>query len=746
MINLTRKCSLILRMIQGKCYNETMNSSRYRLIFICGLYVILTLSYSCHTPIFEGADELAHFIYVHNLVEDRRLPVIPDYDTAFRTHNEEVHQLPLYYLLAAPWITWTSRHDIADYLRENEQVTPSYITYNNGNVILHPLMPSGDTHLAGAAVRVWSMILGLVTLLCVYHTGRMLWDEQMGLAAMVVLLSIPTFVSLSGLINNDNLSIALASGVLTLTMRTWTRRVITGWDIVGIALLSAAIFLTKLVALTAIVIWIGVHIIGAMIGRYTWRRVLLLMITSMVAVLVLSGWWYVRNYQLYDGDWLAFKPTMRLWSRGTPRLVTIDDMRFIWWTFWMGLAHNNIAIPTWLVPYVSGITILSLIGVVIRSMRVPSDHWTILYLFTTCLVALGMMICINRRIDVAQGRLLYAALLAFAILLVTGWRTLLGRRLFLIPILPVTVVMLSTPLTRLDQTFAPLAQVSVDDPHVAELQRIDARAESLLVHGYRLYNDEVTVGDVVAMDIYFEGKHEENPMLFVTAQHPISRERLGDIDTYPGMAATDSLDADQLYRARLRFQILTPPSDSSPFQIQMALGWRVLDPNDRFSGRFVDWFDAQDRPIGAVFFDGPVYYDPSYTPPSMAVMHEVLFGDQIALRGYTLDITDTEVHVQTLWAAVKPIHEDWILTVGLTDEDDQLLVQHDSPPPGYPTRVWLEEVPIVLSHRLAYDATSTNLRLGWYLPIGTRLAPVDDANEIRDNLLYIPIVTDQDRD
>ena len=144
----------------------------------------------------------------------------------------------------------------------------------------------------------------------------MLWDEQIGLAAMVVLLSIPTFVSLSGLINNDNLSVALASVTLTLTARTWTRHMITRWDMLGIALLTAAIFLTKLVALTAIVMWIGVHIIGAMIGRYTWRRVLLLMITSMVAVLVLSGWWYVRNYQLYDGDWLAFKPTMRVMVEG----------------------------------------------------------------------------------------------------------------------------------------------------------------------------------------------------------------------------------------------------------------------------------------------------------------------------------------------------------------------------------------------------------------------------------------------
>ena len=130
-----------------------MNFSRYRLVFICGLYAILTLNYSRQIPIFEGVDELAHFIYVHNLVTDRRLPVIPDRDTAFGDHNEEVHQLPLYYLLAAPWITWTNRQDIDLYLRSNVYATLSSATYNNENVILHPVIADGDTHLAGWSVR-----------------------------------------------------------------------------------------------------------------------------------------------------------------------------------------------------------------------------------------------------------------------------------------------------------------------------------------------------------------------------------------------------------------------------------------------------------------------------------------------------------------------------------------------------------------------------------------------------------------
>jgi hypothetical protein len=88
------KCFAALIKFWGVRLDETHRNHVAALISL--YFLTLGILYSASTPPFEGPDELAHFIYIHNIVKDRQLPVIPDKDTAFDTRNYEVHQLPLY--------------------------------------------------------------------------------------------------------------------------------------------------------------------------------------------------------------------------------------------------------------------------------------------------------------------------------------------------------------------------------------------------------------------------------------------------------------------------------------------------------------------------------------------------------------------------------------------------------------------------------------------------------------------------
>src|SRR5579859_7300044 len=117
-------------------------------IGICVFFVILATTYAALTPPFEPPDEAAHFLYIHNLLVERRLPVMESRDAEFKSQSTQRHHPPLYYLIGAALISWTHRTDVNDYLQVNPFAVIGKISVNNQNVFLHPLTYPGDTGLA----------------------------------------------------------------------------------------------------------------------------------------------------------------------------------------------------------------------------------------------------------------------------------------------------------------------------------------------------------------------------------------------------------------------------------------------------------------------------------------------------------------------------------------------------------------------------------------------------------------------
>jgi hypothetical protein len=557
--------------------------------------------------------------------------------------------------------------------------------------------------------------MGVVTLLCVYHVARLMVDMRTGLVAMLLTASIPMFVHVSASVNNDNLNITMNALAIALLVHMWQDRRINRQYALLLGMVAVGALIAKLTGIIVYGYAVGALILGGLTKRFEWRRVGFAIGALGVTFLVFGLWWFVRNSIVYD-DPLGLDATLNLWASNYNRLPSIDRIHGIWVSFWMMLGHLNIPGPSWLIPYTYAVTAFAIVGVGVRLVRQANLRWYILFLLAVQALSWAVVVYITRQVNVFQGRALFMGMAAFAPLLVIGWRTLLGERLFVLPVAPLMFVTLTMPFNAVAPAFDRL-DVLPDNTLPADVRRIDARAESITVHGYEILTDRVMPDGEVVLDLYFSGGDEENPIVFVTAQHPVTDEKLGVVNTHPGMVATRDLRDDVTYRARLRFLLDDAPQAEQPFQVELAVGWRTVDSRDEGQGRYLQWSDSQDNVLGGVFLAGPVYFDPDYDAPVVATDYDADFGVGIGLRGYTLTVDEDTVSVDLLWERLANMETNYTLTVGLLDEADTLVAQQDAPPPDYPTSAWIQSPPFITSHTLQIPEESNGelrLRVGWY--------------------------------
>lgn len=258
-------------------------------------FVVLGVLYSVNTPPFEGPDELAHFVYINKIITEQALPRIPDRETAFAERNYEVHQLPLYYIAGVPFAALFDRSDLENYFRLNPFASIGMSVGNNENVQLQPLTHEGGAVRGMWAVRLMSMALGVATLMTIYHSGRLLGGDAIGIGAILLAVSIPTFIHISASVNNDNLNTLMVSLAVYFPLRTWQRKQIYRWEMVVMAAALSAAAITKLTGLAAFAYVLGAHGLGWALGRFKRREIFELVgvIAGVFAVLVCLLCWRV---------------------------------------------------------------------------------------------------------------------------------------------------------------------------------------------------------------------------------------------------------------------------------------------------------------------------------------------------------------------------------------------------------------------------------------------------------------------
>ena len=661
-------------------------------------YLLITLAYGVVNPLFEAPDEHWHFFTAVYITENKALPTVAaDYDTWL---SQEAAQPPLYYLLAAALIgpidTGTAREDV--WLNPfGTQGIGNAGALTNRNQIIHTAAeqwPWTGTTLAAHLLRGSSTLLGLGTLLVIFSSARLLWPEApySPLLATGLVAFLPQFNFQHAAISNDPLIIFLCTAVLWQLIWLWqhpptAKRLLFLGTTIGLAALS------KNAGVLLLFFAIGFLAIRALKdGAETWQEKLWnwgwqTAVYVLLPVLLLAGWLWWRNWQLY-GDWTATSQFIRIagGDRGYSLWQVIAESGGLWRSLFAVFGWFNLLAPAWVYWVWNGLVMVALLGVIKKGVRdwrlvaSPTFQWVIAHSLPFLLAGWGVavyggLLLFMLRTPAAQGRLLFPAILPLALGLAYGltrwrWQPLIWLTLLLALLTTsfslwgvIAPAYRSPPiLDRLPEDAAPLDQMMS-----AELRLL----------GVAMETETAVPGDIIWFTLFWQAESvPELPPELVVDVLGRSLAPIGNSHGYHGRGLfpatawpTGGIVADRM-GVRLSNEI------ESPVLAQLFV--RLVDdvslnpPSVLVSRVKVvpkEWPELSQTVLAEI--GGAVQLTAVAGPPAQASPGDVL--------GF-----------EVTWQIIAPPQADWTTLLHLAEPNQPPLASGDSPPLNgdYPTRAW----------------------------------------------------------
>nr|MBP7689420.1 DUF2142 domain-containing protein [Thermoflexales bacterium] len=490
-------------------------SNWFNIRVIIAAYLILGAVYSVASPIFEGPDESNHFFVIQSIHETGRLPV---QDSATSTlYRQEGSQPPLYYLAGAMLISGIDVSAASEYVRSNPQVNiGSPGSPNNKNHYIHTSredFPYHDTPLAVHLLRGLSIGLGLITISMTYALARLLFPDRKSVALVAAMLVAfnPQFIYLSAAVNNDNAINALAACSLYLLARLW--RGDRSWRVLlALAVSLGLAVIAKLGGL--ILLGFSVVVIGYLaVKQRDWRWGGRSVFVVGAAVAVIGGWWFIRNVQLY-GDPTGLSAMLKLLDGRTTEVTVaqmISELPSLWFSFWGVFGWFNIQLPDWAFGIYAVVVVGALLSGGLALRRVREYDWRQLEPILALAGWVGLvfvgLIRYEMMLKAFQGRLLFSAMPALAILLALGamrWLERSGSRGLIGFAVVLFAIAAWTPVGVIAPAYAQPLKISLADIP-GEVKRIDIDFNDTvrLIGGY-VEPRTIQTGDFVTIKLYWQ--------------------------------------------------------------------------------------------------------------------------------------------------------------------------------------------------------------------------------------------------
>lgn len=419
------------------------------------VYLVLAGQYAARTPRWQAPDEPAHYNYIRQIADDRRLPVLrlgdwqQDYQDSLTgsgfdpalldrldTVQYEDHQPPLYYLLQAPVFAATD----------------------------------GDLR----ALRWVSVLLGVGVVLCAWAVIRLLvprWPAA-ALTGAGFVAFVPQHLSILGSVSNDALAELIAGLVLAAAVGYVGNRVgpadpaptrRPGSELL-LGLLAGLALITK----TTIYFVAGVAVLAVLLrgrrerwDRQAWTVRLAAVIAPMV---VLGALWWGRNVAIYGGTDFAGLQRHDEVTIGQVRTDFYIDVvlggnrtRYVehyaattFHSFWGQFGWMAVPMPLNVYRVFGLLALIVLAGAVgfavierwPRALSGPQRDGLILLGLALVFVVAAYLLY-NRSFVQFQGRYLFPALIPLGLLVglgLTGWCLPLARRFPAAAWLPLVIV------------------------------------------------------------------------------------------------------------------------------------------------------------------------------------------------------------------------------------------------------------------------------------------------------------------
>lgn len=739
-----------------------MNSARTNpaiwLRLCLAAFVALGLLYSVATPIFEAPDESFHFFVIQHIRQTGQLPVQgADEDTAYA---QEGSQPPLYYLAGALLTSWIDTRDADTFLRRNPQANLGVPgDPGNKNHFIHTVretFPWQGTPLAVHLLRLFSIALGAVTMVCAHATARLIAPDRPAVAntAAAFMAFTPQFLFISAAVNNDNAINALAAAAVYLLTRLWRG----DRSVRALAALAVVLALATLAKLGGLILLgFAVGAIGYLgVTRHARRWAARAIALVLLAALLIGGWWYVRNYQLY-GDVTGLTAMYEVvGQRALTPGELIAELPGLWYSVWGIFGWFNIALPDGLYVAYSALVLAALLsaGVAVtrqmRSRRWPpaAEPLTGLTLYVG-LVVLGVLRWTSSTHG-SQGRLLFPAASAGAILIAYGLVSL-ARSDRWTPILAGVMAGIAAliPWTALMPNYARPQSITLSDiPASVVRLNVDFNNTVRLIGG-QLETAVARPGDTVTVVLYWQTLRPPDRAYMVYV-HLLGRglELAGNEDAYHGQGTfpTDLWRGDEIMADR--FTVRLRPDAIAPALVRVEVGLR-----DQMVDQSVAVANADGSPhIGLVVVDQLRLV--STTPidlPSTEARYRL--GDAIELSGYDAPQIDRErgvIRYRLYWHVVDSasvLSDDYTVFAHALDAASAPIGQGDSQPfnGDYPTSVWSAGETLVEDRLITLNAgvipDHITLAIGLYrLSDGARLPVFDAAGQrMRDDQIALTV-------
>jgi hypothetical protein len=377
---------------------------RRALVAVCLVFVTLSLGVALATPWGEANDEADHVRNAAAIASGSMYRIEPGVQL-------EAFEPPLYYFGLA-----------AELQLLGNDMNPDIWEYTLDR---HDQPTEAASQRLFTLLRLPSILLGLTTILLAAAIARRVSrDPWTPVVAAACLALIPKFVFLSGVVNNDNLSITLGAAatlvaVVLVTADLDRRRQLQAVTALGV--LAGLMAITKFTSLPLLAAWVTALVLARLRAR------LLAFVLFGVGFVVTSGWWFWWNTTQY-GDPLSRSATedhlnrfqlFPLTGAMTAHRAFVDVPKQLWYQFFYTSGFNQFRwshwwyVPFWIV------LLIGLVGLVVTLPRSGRRALAVLGVISAMsLVTVWIAVLDTTMI---QARHAFAGLPAIAVLVALGY-------------------------------------------------------------------------------------------------------------------------------------------------------------------------------------------------------------------------------------------------------------------------------------------------------------------------------------
>jgi len=746
-------------------FSKLVRSLRKRIGLVIALlvYLFLALAYFFIVPIFEGPDEWTHTGHVKYIAEGNGLPVMLPGRGIWGGQ-----QPPLYYTIGALLVQPFALDGVEDYeeTRRNPHAAIGYaLDPGNKNNYLHTPdenFPYRGLSLTVHILRLYSMLFGIIAIIFAYLTALELFSYQNRIspftyfllptsypllptpyspnlfAALVALIIAcqPMFDFITASVANETANIALCTIGLWLSQRYVLRGPSQHWKrAIALGITLGLISLAKMTGLSLGLVAVVAFLITAIFtrkqpgaARLLWRDGLIIGLLF----LMIGGWWYRRNYQLY-GDFFQ-SGLYKIYFGVDPQPLTLNKFLDILASgevsFWATFGWLNIAAPGWVYAVYRIISRIGLIGVLLtfiiaisryalRNTRyAPQNPWPnisailrwssplLLHLLFPVVLAFSLTRLVSIEGGI-QGRQLLPALGSIAIIIGWGWWMLSPQRIRLGVMTIMMVVLLGIAVWL---PFSLVADAYIPDPLLTEtdlppnLTRLDYTYNNeMKLIGVDINATAVHPGERFSITAYWQALQPmtTNYSIFV---HLIGRDytNVGQFNTYPalGLRPTTTLEPGQIVADT--YPVLVNHGSEAPTRLLVNMGLFDFKEPGRPG---IQAFDAAGQPVSSTVSELKLI--PSQWPAIDNTSPAAEFADNISLVDTNIKNcpSNNDCQIILTWLAHGRPTTDYTVFIQLW-RNGEFVAGFDSPPlnNNYPTHLWDAGEVIIDAHSLDLSA------------------------------------------